>query len=123
MSRLVLAPAPRAVREARAFVRACCAAAQIRGDAFDTAVLLTSETVTNAFIHGRSEARLAVTATDGTLLVEVGDDDTRAPRVAAQSPDAVSGRGMAILETLADTWGVSDGDHGKVVWFTVLTRP
>lgn len=122
VSRLVLAPDPSAVREARAFVRTCCQAAGTAGDACEIAVLLTSETVTNAFIHGRSEARLAVTARADSLLVEVGDDNSVAPEPVEQHPGAVSGRGLLILDTLAHNWGVSDDHYGKLVWFEVQTN-
>lgn len=121
MSRLVLPAHPGSVRKARDFVRAFCRSARIDGAARDTAVLLTSETVTNAFLHGRSQARLVVTY-DGDLLVEVGDDDARRPSVLAGRPDASSGRGMAILDGMAASWGVLDDPPGKVVWFEVLTE-
>ncbi len=47
------------MRRARTFVRDCCQAAGTDGDTRETAVLLASGRVTNAFTHGRSEARLA----------------------------------------------------------------
>jgi anti-sigma regulatory factor (Ser/Thr protein kinase) len=111
------------VRDARAFVRTCCQAAGTDGDACETAVLLTSETVTNAFVHGRSEARLAVTARVDGLLVEVGDDNFRPPQLVEQDPDAMSGRGLVILDMLATSWGVSDHRPGKTVWFEVRSGP
>ena len=122
-SRLTLAPAPRAVRVARGFVQACCQAGGLEGDAVETAVLLTSETVTNAFLHGRSDARLAVTVSTEAILIQVGDDDSRVPAVVEQHPDAVSGRGLMILESLAARWGIGDDAQGKVVWFEVALEP
>lgn len=116
---LVLAPDPAAVGLARLFVHDRCRDAALAEDACDTAVLLTSETVTNAFVHGRSEARVAVTAGRGRILVEVGDDDRRCPRVADADGEAVCGRGMAIVDLLAAEWGVREDDGGKVVWFEV----
>lgn len=92
-------------------------------DAEDTVVLLTSETVTNAFLHGRSEARITVIPRGDGLLVEVGDDDPRGPQQPEQRPGAVSGRGLLILEALADHWGVTDDGTGKVVWFEVCRIP
>jgi anti-sigma regulatory factor (Ser/Thr protein kinase) len=115
----VLALDPATVRQARAFVQAHCDGAGIDADTSATAVLLTSETVTNAFIHGRSEARLAVTVTPNTVLVEVGDDNSRRPRRAEQDADALDGRGLAILDMLAARWGVRDTPDGKTVWFEV----
>ncbi len=119
---LVLAPDPAAVRQARAFVQTCCRSAGIHDDARETAVLLTSETVTNAFTHGRSEARLSVTIGLERICVEVGDDNSRHPRRAAQDPDALDGRGLTILDMLAAGWGVRDDAYGKIVWFEIDAR-
>ena len=116
---LVLAPHPAAVGSARAFVERHCRALGLSPDACDTAVLLTSETVTNAFIHGRSEARIRVSRQAGRLLVEVADDNSRHPQPTAQDADALDGRGLAIVELLAARWGVFDDPYGKTVWFEV----
>lgn len=64
-----------------------CAEAGVSPEMCDNAVLLTSETVTNALIHGRSEARLQVDADPDTVLVQVGDDNPRHPAVNARDPD------------------------------------
>lgn len=56
--RIVLSPESAAVRRARGYVKERCQAAGLDPEACEAAALLTSETVTNAFIHGRSEARL-----------------------------------------------------------------
>ncbi len=66
---LHLAPEPFAVRRARALVAERCAAARLDADVTDTAVLLTSEVVTNAIVHGRSSARLTVALEPGGVLV------------------------------------------------------
>jgi len=123
LATLVLAPDPAAVRQARAFVQARCQAAGVDQNACDTAVLLTSETVTNAFVHGRSEARLALTIAAACVMVEVGDDNARHPQAAEQDPDALDGRGLAVVDRLAAGWGVRDDRYGKVVWFVVPAVP
>ncbi len=69
---LVLQPDPRSMRAARVFVQTHCAAAQLPSDTCDMAVLLTSEVVTNALLHGRSQVRLAVLI-DQTGLTQVGE--------------------------------------------------
>jgi anti-sigma regulatory factor (Ser/Thr protein kinase) len=107
------------VSAARRFVRSCGREAGLSEDALDIVVLLTSEAVTNAFIHGRSEARLTFTARLGKVFVEVGDDTRRSLQPLAPPPDALGGRGLAILDTLASRWGVRDDPYGKVVWFEV----
>lgn len=105
------------VARARSFVRKVCGEAGLPFELCDTAVLLTSETVTNSFRHGRGGARLAVTADEEGLLIEVGDDDPRVPRRRQVDPEALNGRGMAIVDLLASDWGTYATDTGKVVWF------
>lgn len=107
------------VRRARAFVRAHCATLGFDAEACDAAVLLTSEAVTNAFIHGRSEARIRITTSPGRLHVEVADDNSRHPQRLDQDSDALDGRGIAIVQQLASSWGVRDDPYGKTVWFDV----
>lgn len=116
----LLVPAdPRAVRQARRLTAQLCAAAGLVGDLVETAVLLTSEVVTNAVIHGRSEATVAVTATAAEVLVEVGDDNSRRPVLQPQDEDALDGRGIGLLQLAADDWGVREAQVGKVVWFVL----
>ena len=123
LHRLVIPREAKAIRTARSFVRSRCAVAGVDGDARDTVVLLTSEVVTNAFLHGRSEARLTLGVSPDAVHVEVGDDSPTHPSALAVSDDAVRGRGMAIVDVLATAWGVRsgslDGEYGKTVWFRV----
>ncbi len=116
---LTLAPDPAAVRQARCFARTCCAAARLEPSALDTVVLLTSEAVTNAFVHGRSDARLTVTIVGNWVLVEVGDDNSRHPRPVDVDDEALDGRGLLLVSGLANKWGVRDEPIGKTVWFEV----
>jgi anti-sigma regulatory factor (Ser/Thr protein kinase) len=116
---LVLPPDIAAVREARRFVQKFCESAAIPDEVRETAVLLASETVTNAFVHGRSDARLAVSLVPGGVLVEVGDDNSRHPRLVDADDLALDGRGLMILTALASRWGVRDDQIGKTVWFEV----
>jgi anti-sigma regulatory factor (Ser/Thr protein kinase) len=110
------------VRRARSFVRQHCNAMGFDAEACDAAILLTSEAVTNAFIHGRSEARIKITAAAGRLYVEVADDNSRHPQRLDQDADALDGRGIAIVQHLASRWGVRDDPYGKTVWFEVAAR-
>lgn len=118
---LVLGPDPGCVGAARAFTRSHCVAAQVCEQACDDAVLLTSEVVTNALTHGRSEARLVVTVGRDAVTVEVGDDNSRHPQMVVQDLQALDGRGMSILDALAARWGVREDALGKVVWFQIST--
>ncbi|MFF1341317.1 ATP-binding protein [Streptomyces sp. NPDC058290] len=79
---------------------------------------IIAELSANAITHGRVPGRdfkLALTVTPGMLLIEV--TDTRGDRV-PQIHDA--GRGLVLVEALADRWGVREGPVPcKVVWAEV----
>lgn len=107
-----------AVRQARHFARDYCSSAGVAAEATDRVVLLTSQVVTNALLHGRSAARLSVTMMGGLVLVEVGDDSRRHPYEVERSNEAEEGRGLLLLG-LAQRWGVRDETVGKTVWFEV----
>lgn len=96
--------------------------AQVLGapaEACDVAVLLASETVTNAVRHGAGDVSVHVGAAPGGLRVEVGDDSPDHGRALPQDLDAEGGRGLSIVELLAERWGVRADPPGKVVWFEV----
>lgn len=112
-----------AVRRARLFVRQHCLSAGLDTETAETVTLLTSETVTNAFIHGRSEARLRLRLLPDRVRLEIGDDNSRHPVRAERQDDALDGRGLAILELASSAWGIDDDDAGKVVWFEVAAEP
>ena len=119
--RIVLAPHPRSANLARTFVDRCCLDAGVGEGPREVAVLLTSEAVTNAVIHARSETRLAVLFDADSLRVEVGDDEGSPLEVTERGPEDARGRGLAIMELLADGWGVTGDQAGKTVWFQVRT--
>jgi anti-sigma regulatory factor (Ser/Thr protein kinase) len=108
---------------ARRFTRRVCAEVGLDLDTVYLAVLLTSETVTNAIVHGHSEVRLTVTADARHVRVEAGDDNSRHPVLQSQDSDALDGRGVALLEAAATKWGVVDEHYGKVVWFEICAKP
>lgn len=116
---LVLAPDPVSVRRARQLIKDMCETVGVDEDICGSAVLLTSELVTNAFAHGRSEARLQVQAKADVMVVEVADDNSRHPERVAPDPQALDGRGLEIVQLVAARWGVRDDAFGKTVWFEV----
>ncbi|MFH0175954.1 ATP-binding protein [Streptomyces cacaoi] len=84
----------------------------------ETAELLTSELVTNALVHTDDDAVLTATVSPSGLRVEVRDSAAHRPRPRVPSADeATHGRGLVLVESLADTWGVRAQGGGKVVWF------
>jgi anti-sigma regulatory factor (Ser/Thr protein kinase) len=73
----------------------------------DLLVLLTSELVTNAVIHGRRPIELRLSDDGKHIKIEISDGDADPlPRTPDKPPDArVSGRGLPIVDSLADRWG------------------
>jgi anti-sigma regulatory factor (Ser/Thr protein kinase) len=89
----------------------------------EVAVLLVSELVTNAILYGRAPLELRAHTEGSALRVEVRDQEPASPPVLRGDVDLaeVGGRGLQLVDTLADRWGWSAEDHGKVVWFELDT--
>ncbi|WP_337062021.1 ATP-binding protein [Kineococcus sp. G2] len=117
-----LAPEPASSRAARHVVADWCIAQGLIGEVVDTLLLLTAEVVTNAVVHGRSEVVLQLGRHGSRVRVGVTDENTRLPLRRESDPDALDGRGMALVEALADAHGVEVQPFGKVVWFDVATH-
>ena len=80
------------------------------------AVLLLSELVTNAILHARTDVVVRLIRLDSALRIEVGDRSLRAPMARHYSAEATTGRGLALVDSLARDWGVDLDEGGKVVW-------
>ena len=83
----------------------------------ETARLLVTELVANAMIHAATPAELVLDLSADRLRVEVADTASGRPVLRAPGPDDPTGRGLMIVEAMADRWGVEDVPPGKVVWF------
>jgi len=106
-------------RRARRLVRHAVAA-RVPDDALFTLELLTSEVVTNAVVHAESSPILRVVARGARVRVSVQDGSPRWPTCEHAADQALSGRGMALVDTLASEWGIERlPDEGKRVWFEV----
>ncbi|MFE3598244.1 ATP-binding protein [Streptomyces sp. NPDC059096] len=90
-------------------------------DSAEVAELLMSELVTNALVHTETGAVVTATVADSRLRVEVRDFVGALP--APPEPhrpvpdDSTHGRGLALVRSLADDWGIRARPLGKVVWF------
>ncbi|GAA1910772.1 ATP-binding protein [Streptantibioticus ferralitis] len=115
-------PKLESVSRAREFTTATLMAWGLDMDADDIR-LCVSELATNALVHGTEPGigflvRLTVEDNDFVLL-EVHDSrhDGHRPQVRHSKPSDASGRGLLIVEELADEWGVCDRQpSGKIVW-------
>jgi anti-sigma regulatory factor (Ser/Thr protein kinase) len=84
----------------------------------EPAVLLASEVVTNAVVHGGGHARLGVEHDRRRIRVSVRDASNARPRRLDLGLEATSGRGVQLLDQLATRWGVDlHLPRGKTVWF------
>lgn len=115
-----LGAGPGAAAEARARIRDAIADWGLPVDAGD-ALLLTSELVANAVVHGGGGAvTLSVRVAGGRLRVDVHDTSGDLPAPAGDpGAGAVSGRGLMLVEALAEEWGSYRCPGGKAVFFTL----
>lgn len=84
--------------------------------------LVVSELVTNVIRHATGhEARVRLERHADRVVVAVVDPDARPPRLSRPSLEDESGRGLHLVEAVADRWGArSLPGGGKVVWCEVL---
>ncbi|WP_317443309.1 ATP-binding protein [Streptomyces collinus] len=117
-----LAPVPENAASARHFVRS--ALDGVAPDLAATAELLTGELVTNVVIHARTEAEVRVAVAEGRVQVRVSDRRPERGLVPHdRHPYASTGRGLALVEELATSYGVHSGDGVKTVWFELWPEP
>lgn len=114
---------PASAGAARRLVRATVGGAAPT-EVTETAELLVSEVVTNAVVHAATDISLVVTAfPDGGVRVEVSDGSRHVPARREYQPTATTGRGLRLLEELADACGTVRSATGKTVWFEVSPGP
>ncbi|MGW8882610.1 SpoIIE family protein phosphatase, partial [Streptomyces mirabilis] len=87
----------------------------------DAAVLMISEMATNVLVHTDGDALMLAQATgehgERRLRVEVSDGSDELPHKRRPGEMASSGRGLVLMEMLADAWGVDPQGAGKSIWF------
>ncbi|MFI5677211.1 ATP-binding SpoIIE family protein phosphatase [Streptomyces cellulosae] len=93
-------------------------------DQVDSAVLLLSEMLTNVLVHTDADALLLAEVRGGRtgpggrrMRVEVTDTSDALPHKRRPGELASSGRGLMLIEMLADVWGVDPRGEGKSIWF------
>ncbi|MFI0937408.1 ATP-binding protein [Streptomyces sp. NPDC021020] len=88
----------------------------------DSSLLLISELVTNGLRYGaEQQVVFRLVLVSDFLVVEVEDGSSARPSIRAADSDAESGRGLLLVDALADAWGVSK--DGTRTWCVTWVRP
>jgi phosphoserine phosphatase RsbU/P len=86
----------------------------------DDALLLVSELVTNAVVHAGTDLDLRIDIGPGQARIEVIDHGRGLPVRLGNPDDAREfGRGIFLLDALAQEWGTRHFAGGKSVWFVL----
>jgi anti-sigma regulatory factor (Ser/Thr protein kinase) len=122
---LALRPGPSAPSTSREFTSEVCAEWGL-GRVTGLAELIVSELVTNAVLHARTEIGMTLRLSEETLSIAVRDRDMR-PMAAPSAttfgaPTDEHGRGLLLLDAMADAWGSTPTADGKVVWASIGIR-
>ncbi|MFG2022934.1 ATP-binding protein [Streptomyces sp. NPDC048825] len=94
-------------------------------EVIDVAQLCVSELVSNVIAHvgPGTPTTLAVSMSGTHLRIEVHDPDSRAlPTLLGPDLDAEAGRGMSLIDAIADRWGVQLLADRKVTWCELSTN-
>jgi anti-sigma regulatory factor (Ser/Thr protein kinase) len=87
----------------------------------ETAALLVSELATNAVVHASSDFAVTVVypTPAGRVRVEVVDSAPGQPTPLRPPPTDPHGRGLLLVDSLAQAWGVDPAGTraGKTIWF------
>ena len=113
---------PRCVGEARRFVTQQLVGrsqAMVRD-----IVLMVSELTTNCIKHAHSPFSVSLISNHQAICVEITDQGTGTPTRQPLDSQSATGRGLQIVDELADSWGVTaENVSGKTVWFTIEAAP
>lgn len=84
----------------------------------ETMLLVVSELVTNAVVHGADPIEVCVSCAPQIVRIEVSDHnpDTSAVAVRQRHPDLPGGWGLEIVGALTRRWGTVGHGDGKTVW-------
>jgi anti-sigma regulatory factor (Ser/Thr protein kinase) len=114
-------PTPTVLRAVRRFV-----ADVLRGWGVDQLVgvsqIIACELATNAMMHARSPFRLSITRNPAAIELAVRDATTLRPETRQIDPNRPGGRGLVLVDRIAQRWGSRDEVDGKTVWAVLAHR-
>lgn len=111
---------PESVARARAFVLEACEGWGLSATS-ETAVLLVSEMATNAVRYARTPVTVWLARWPDRVVLSVQDGSTSPPSLGRPDELDESGRGMFLVDSLADRWGEREIPEGKMVWAEIGT--
>lgn len=124
--RIELEGDPRAAGAVRRFLREQLGSWGVDDDPVDSAELCASELVNNVIMHARSAFQLNVHLEDGVLTVTVRDVGRGAPGAGGSHAPVVDddsmrvfGRGLTLIDAIADRWGSDRDGSGTIAWFVL----
>jgi len=94
-------------------------AAARREDLDEVGQLVVSELVTNALLHAGTAIMLSIEVLADGVLIEVADGSTHLPAERDYAALAGTGRGLALVHQLCQSWGARATSTGKTVWARV----
>jgi anti-sigma regulatory factor (Ser/Thr protein kinase) len=91
----------------------------------EDAALLVTELVANVVDHvgGEADLTLELSLSGSRLRIAVADGSAIRPVVQELSRDRPRGRGLRMVESIADGWGAEDHRGGKRVWLDLRPPP
>ena len=113
-----LTPDASSLREGRRFVAETLRDWQVDEARIEPVLLVANELMANAIVHAKSAPVLSLEEDGGDLLLRVADTSSAAPTPRIPTTNAAGGRGLIMVEALADRWGFDAHSSGKVVWVT-----
>jgi anti-sigma regulatory factor (Ser/Thr protein kinase) len=127
---LALAPRAESPRRARTFLRARLrewgwGPDDTAAGLADQGQLVLTELVTNALRHGRGAMTVEIEVHHDRLVLRVSDPLRYAGPLSPRQvePASQSGRGLTIIDSLSQAWGVREEKSGKTVWAQLAVPP
>ena len=120
--RLELEPVVGAARRSRELVTEACGRWDLPALAGPACIVVT-EMVNNVVTHAHTPMIVLLAVRPGAMAVAVRDHSNTVPRFAGPVPaTSYGGRGLLLIDAVADRWGSLPLERGKVVW-AVLQQP
>lgn len=118
---LHVTPDAASISAVRDFVRECCADWGV-SESSDTAVLLASELATNAVRYASTPVTVWLGYRPDRIVLSVEDASHASATVRAPGVLDEGGRGLLLVDALAERWGEREVANGKLIWAEIATR-